>query len=477
MNPLKKYRQWLWICVVWLMIFGCSSSGSDEQADSGGIGGSGVNDGEVTAYGSIFVNGIEMHTGQAEIYVEGEYMGTGDSTAQAYLPIGQRVVIQGDISDPGNATARRVDAYYRVRGPVWEIEWVGDDSLRLDVMGQTVLVTSKTTTYGISTEDLELYMVIEVSGPVDGDGAVHAGMISLVEDQNTSVGLKGQAAEVDHGQSVFRINELRIDFSQVQIGADTPSAGETVAVQGNLSGNTLMASSVESFDDDRFDSAGQIITDGFITAALAARQWRMGVYDIQLDDDTHFETLSPEDLEAGIRVQVRGRLQNRIILATRIEPAFRVRLESNVADVDYSSGQLTLEGAPTLVISTDQLTRVRGNASELVDIFTGDHVRIFGLASGDAAVTAVEIFASPSQAQAERWVLQGPVTAVSNPMFAILSTELDTSSSDAIEFTGPDEEPLSAEEFLSAMDIGTVVRVYGQWEADQLIYQSMTIIR
>ena len=76
MNNMKRFGAWFKPCHIWLgvaallLLAGGCGSASDSLSASGGIGGSGVTVGEVSDYGSIFVNGIELDTAQAEIYLE-----------------------------------------------------------------------------------------------------------------------------------------------------------------------------------------------------------------------------------------------------------------------------------------------------------------------------------------------------------------------------------------------------------------------
>lgn len=463
------------VCISAAILYGCSS-GSDDLTASGGIGGTGVNIGDVSDYGSIFVNGMELDTNQADIFVEGAYVGTGDQVVREHLPIGQRVVVQGDISGDSHGNALQVEAFYRVRGPLWAINAIDDNTFALNIMGQTVYVNQETTFHGVSSASLTPDMVLQAAGPVDGEGAVHSGLIALQDDDGNPIGLKGPIQALNRQQHTFRINALFVDYSQ----ADAPQAllteGRAVAVQGHLSGETLLAISVQSFATNAFSSADHFIVDGFITGAITANQWQMGDYRLQFGGGTMFEGMLPEDLTAGIHIQVRGRLQNRVLQATRIALMSRVRLESNVADVDEPNGELTLEGMMPLTVHITALTRIHGNAATLGDIAPGDHVRIYGTAIDDAAFSGI-LFKAFNPAQDDRWILQGPVSSIASPQFTILGVTLDTTANEGIDFYDADGHQVTADQFLSALNAAAVVRVIGQWEANQLMYREMAVIR
>ncbi|MFZ1982934.1 MAG: DUF5666 domain-containing protein, partial [Desulfatitalea sp.] len=347
-----------------LSLFNCGS-GSEDLSASGGVGGTGVTVGEVSDYGSIFVNGIELDTQQAEIFVEGSLAGSGDQAACTHLPIGQQVVVQGSIADDSNGTALRVDAFYRVLGPVLAVEALDAQTLRLNVMGQTVFVDQATTLSGISLTTLALDMVLQISGPVDGLGAIHAGHVALVADPMTAdrqVGIKGRVELLNAPRRQFHINGLTVDYSQVQVAPELLVEERAIAVQGTFTDDILTAQSVQAFDTENYDSVDYFSVDGFITEPLTSNQWRMGDYRILIDAATWFDGLGLGDLTTGIRIRASGRMQDRLLVARRVTAATRVRLESNLATVDVANGILTLEGMADIPIHVNILTRIHGAA-------------------------------------------------------------------------------------------------------------------
>ena len=129
------------------LLVSCGGS-SDSTTASGGIGGTGATAGLVSDYGSIFVNGVEFDTGDAEIVVDGEWVGSGDQAARSNLSIGQTVVVRGPLLNENAGSATRVDAYHYVQGPVAQIESVDDNTRRLVILGQTIFADRGTTLSG-----------------------------------------------------------------------------------------------------------------------------------------------------------------------------------------------------------------------------------------------------------------------------------------------------------------------------------------
>ncbi len=464
---------------VWLMLtvllLSCGSA-TDELADSGGIGGSGVTMGAVSDYGSIFVDGVEFDTRDASIYFEDTLAGTGDAAVREHLPIGQQVVVQGNIASETAGTALTVDAFYRVLGPVATVVRIDDDTYEMSILGQTVFATPETTFSGLTASTIAPDMVLQVCGPVDEYGAVHAGHIALMAD-DTPYGLKGVVQFLNSGQHTFRINGLTVDFSQVQSAFGDVDEGQPVAVIGSLTGDTLVAASMTRFEAESFDNADVLLMDGFLTASNGQSQWRMGRYTLQFDNLTAFEGLSEEELTAGLRVRVRGRLVNKVVTAEQVNAVARVRLESKVTSVDVSSGAMLLDGLPSIPIHINALTRIHGSASVLSDVLPGDHVRVLAYALDSQQVSARSIFVSPPNTRQERFTLQGPVTSISDSQFAILGFVVDTTAATGVSFQGENGQALSAADLLASLAQGTQVRLTGAWSGMQIVYEEAKIIK
>ena len=86
----------------------------------------------------------------------------------------------------------------------------------------------------------------------------------------------------------------------------------------------------------------------------------MGTYRIRVDAATAFEGLEADDLAAGIRIVVQGRLRARLLEAHRVKVTSRVRMESNVATVDMDNRTVTLEGMAAIPIRLNILTFIHG---------------------------------------------------------------------------------------------------------------------
>jgi len=130
-----------------------------------GIGGTGIV-GTVTAFGSIWVNGLEVEVpAGAAVQVEGRRAG-----ADALL-LGQTVAVAAQPGGPTGLEARSVEVRYAVAGPVEAMGDNGGDGT-LTVLGQRVALDG-----ALVAVEPKPGAWVAVSGPRRPDGAIAAGRI------------------------------------------------------------------------------------------------------------------------------------------------------------------------------------------------------------------------------------------------------------------------------------------------------------
>jgi len=149
-----------------------SPAPSPTGGSGGGIGGSGVSSsGTIDAFGSIFVNGVEFETGEAEVILDGESVG------ESALGLGMVVLVKGTINDDGiTGTATRVIFDNEVQGPVTDIQLIDDGSSKiLTVLGVTVIVEQTGTVFeDVTFDTLASGDLLEDSGHVVRDRMLEA---------------------------------------------------------------------------------------------------------------------------------------------------------------------------------------------------------------------------------------------------------------------------------------------------------------
>ena len=175
-----------------------SCSGSDEIA---GIGGTGIVVGVITAFGSVYVNGIRFETDSSNFEVDGNATAT-----QNDLSIGMVVRIEGSINANGTTgTASSIVYDDEVQGPIEQdpVEVAGSNGNQktFTVFGQIVIVDETTTQFeGITFDSLQVNEIVEVSGFRDSSSQINASYVERKGTPNvpdsSEVELKGTISDL-----------------------------------------------------------------------------------------------------------------------------------------------------------------------------------------------------------------------------------------------------------------------------------------
>ena len=178
----------------------------------GGIGGTGISVGKITAFGSVFVNGVKFETTGATITIDGQTAMNG----QDDLEIGMIVAVEGTFNVDGvRGTAKSINFKDNLEGPVTS---VGTPAQTLTVLGQTVIVDATTDIYDangtkITFADILTGDIVEVSGFTEAAGAIHATYIKLKADEESEIEIKGTISNLNDTFHTFNIGTLIVDYS------------------------------------------------------------------------------------------------------------------------------------------------------------------------------------------------------------------------------------------------------------------------
>ncbi|MBN1662066.1 MAG: hypothetical protein JW943_00545 [Deltaproteobacteria bacterium] len=300
------------------IVVSCSGGSDGDSLAGGGIGGTGIiSVGNITALGSIFVNGIEFQTTRATVII------SGISRDEKDLHVGMVVKVEGTVNADGNTgNAARVTYDHNVEGPINRIDL---ERSKLDVMGQTVLVDAQTIIAGLGNisrlADLAADDVVEISGLTDAEGNIAATRITL-KTTGSRAGVVGRVGCMTG--TTFKINALTVDYSNAilsQFGSAGIQQGDVVDVTGYLaSPSTLIAETIEK-KNAGFKDNSDVEFEGFIDRIYYMDQsisgfsliLPFGLETVELDASTVIAGGKP--IRAGARVQVKGTIQNNMIQA------------------------------------------------------------------------------------------------------------------------------------------------------------------
>jgi hypothetical protein len=309
-----------------LLLFGfggCGGGGGTDYA-GGGIGGTGVSVGSVTAIGSIVVNGVEFDTTNADVLIGGNTMGVGDQAVRDHLRVGMVVVVDGAVhNDDVTGTASTVYFDANVVGTVESPpQSIDPNTKEIYVLGQPVIIDRSTTFEDTTFDDVAEGNFVEVSGLVrivSGEDVIYATYLRKALP-SAEVEVKGVVRGLDSSARTFTIRNLTVQYSDTTVLPDgQPGNWMLVRVTGTVGpGGELDAAKVEVAREARVANAERMDVEGFVTEVVSPSEFSVGYQQVRTDERTTFHGGGPADIAPGVKLEVKGKLENHILTARKI---------------------------------------------------------------------------------------------------------------------------------------------------------------
>jgi hypothetical protein len=446
----------------------------------GGEGGTGATDntgggdisrGQITGFGSIFVNGVEFETTDANISLDGA------SGTESDLKLGMVVTVTGTINpDRLTGTANSVSVEEVIQGLVQ----ANDNVNTLTVLNHTVELPSNVRFDGVENINGITAMAdfVEVSGYVISEGVISATRVELLNSSETKSGIFGTVSDLNNGAQTFKIGpDLTVNFSAAELSDFTNNQitnGLYVEVEGTFDTGSgiLTADSVENarISVDAFD---EIEIEGFVTRVVSPTNFVINDIPVQIDATTEFEGGSADEIVVGIFIEVDGSYIDGSLHAQEIVFDDSIRIKGAVASLGTDS--ITMAGMSGLTIRTDNLTDYDSAFPDgFADLAQGTRIRIRGFQQNNTTVVARRIDTESSGDDAS---LQGSVTAEISPgiIFAINGVAIDTR---LIPDTGfiIDGEVKNRTEFFSSLDVSEdIVEAKGVLSGGVITWESVEL--
>jgi Domain of unknown function (DUF5666) len=314
-TSLAQFMAWGLLAFLLLGPGGCDGSGGANYA-GGGIGGSGISVGAITAIGSIEVNGVKFDTTNAAIFVGDEKKGLGDQVVRSYLHIGQVVVVEGTVNED-EITGRANQVYFEanVAGSVESDPAAGE----FWVLGQPVICDSHTVVVEYaSVDDIREGDLVEVSGLVGSSGTIRATYVarkpSLAEQE-----VKGVVQDLNTSTRTFVIRNLTVHYDDTTLLPDgEPADNLLVRVVGTVQAGELDARKVELAREARAATTERMDVEGLVTDFTSPSEFSVGYQQVRTDEKTGFHGGEPADIAPGVKLEVKGKLENHILTAGKI---------------------------------------------------------------------------------------------------------------------------------------------------------------
>jgi hypothetical protein len=457
------------------LVVACGGGGG-----GGGGGGSpqiaAQNFGEITAKGSVWVNGVEFKTTGATVVMDGTQLAVGDDSK---LRVGMVVGVEGTMNDDGVGTATKVTFEDTLQGPVASKntastpDGTGGTATTLSVLGKTVLVTADTkiddSAGGTKTLDnVLLTEMVEVSGGVDDLGRIVA----------THIELKGINEISEVTGKVEALSPLRVSGVTIT-GGTLPTGtvvGSLVEVKGSFDGTTLTAATIELKTGLQNDD--NLHFEGFVTSGDSGSFVLQGHHlnqtlTVTTTGNTLFMGGVKGDLVAGTKVEVEGALTGTTIAATKVKFKENVRIEMAAgAQVSTREG-IELHFLSGVTVITDATTRMTGGLTNIID---GADLKIRGRLNRDGnkvIATRVDINNPLGLNKINDVILRGPVTAPIGSGNSSLTIAGVTISTTGVTFrpnddNGTDTLTVPSADFFAKVKVGTVVKAKGAMTADNV---------
>lgn len=370
MNSLFKRQYILGIvgAAATALLIGCSGgeSGTGIQANNQ------TSVGEITGFGSIYMNGVRYNTDGATIYID------GNQASEDSLAVGMVVTIEGSVNSDGlNGTAITVATRTEVEGLVLQNDVAGNGTI--NVMGQTVKISNDTKfkstvpTIAIVDDLVANDSVVEVSGYSDGQGNIYATYIKAIASGGSlsEIRLYGVIQDLSGtaDNSTFRIGTVTVTFNDADtnfedVTQSTLANGMYVSVEStNYNNDIVLASEIDR--EDYIDREGsEYELEGIVTeiSNLANGEFKLNGRSVRFDTATIFEGGGQADIQLEVKLEVDGKVQaDGLILADEI--SFRTESNMEIEGLVASKGDNMLTIGAT-VIMVNELTYYEDETDE-----------------------------------------------------------------------------------------------------------------
>jgi hypothetical protein len=393
---------------------------------TGGRSGTGISQGHISSFGSIFVNGVEWNLDDATVELDGQ------PASEADLRVGMVVRIDGLRSDDGlTGEADHVVFDDSIEGPVANLQDAMFGFRDFDILGVLVTIEQGYTRFdeGASFADLDDDDVVEISGFIDEFGGVRATRVERVGryPDVDEVELKGTISGLDLSNNSFWIGSVFVQYDENatefdDLGSEDDLAnGLFVEVEGSL----LQRDELDATKIEREESGvgsgdvEEVHLEGLVTNFVSQTEfWVAGV---RVDATSAAFEPSGFVVTAGARVELEGRLEGGILIADRVESEDdengdeeSVFIVGKVSAIDGAARTLELLGVS---VRAHGETEIEDESSLNVsnfgfdDIRVGDWLEVRGAPDGMDAVLAKDI---ERDDEGNDLILQGPVTQVDN---------------------------------------------------------------
>jgi Domain of unknown function (DUF5666) len=441
-----------------LLLNSCGGSSATQVAGIDGTGAAtGIAYGPITSFGSIFLNGIEYSTANAQITVDDQ------SGTESQLYVGELVTIDGVVNSDGKTgKASHVTFSGDIAGPVTQINVSAGTFV---VLGQTVLVTGSTlfddNIQPAGVTGLHAGTLVEVSGFRNAAGQVVASRVQL-EAAGASMQVKGVVQSLDTNAHTFQLNTLVVDYGSAMVSGTLANGSEAkVKGSGFTAAGALLAGGVQVSHGLGGTAAESGQIEGLITSFTSNASFVVNSQRVTTTASTTFN-LKGITLAVNVHIEVEGTFDSSgTLVATSVEarPDDSAMVTGLVESVTAATNALSILGVTVTTRSTtefqDKSVKPPPRLFNLSNVQVGDYVEVRGTASASAGLEAkVLVREKPDKSS----YLQGIATSVNSPNLTVLGVTVFTTAQTV--YTAANGTAIDAATFFS-QGVNKMVRITG----------------
>lgn len=440
---MKRFNQLGLMCLASVLLFLLSSCGGGGNSSNGGN--SKTSTGVITGFGSVFVNGVEYETDDANVSIDDE-----DST-EGELEIGQVVTIVGTVNPDGTTgTALVIKVEKMIRGIIDSIDSVNE---KMVVMGQTVIIDELTSFKDKEFADFVVGNFVDISGYLNSNGEVIATQIKYrnldASGNNDKLRLRGRVSNLDATLSTFKIGDLVINYADAQLKKmpnEGLSNGLLVSIKSRdgLVEGVLLASEVKADRKHMGDDGDEAEIKGLITEFTDANNFKVNDVAVQTNSSTQYKNGSASSLALNVKLKVEGEVdENGVLIASEVKFQIEnnVEISASVESIDVANNTITLLG---IKVALNNFTQLEDNIDEVAsgknsrffninEIQIGDFIEINGYVDSNGEVVATKLEREDEDEGENTIELKGPVDSISETSIVILGITIVFNSNTTIE--------------------------------------------
>ena len=364
-------RRWLGALALALLVFGCGGG-----VGTGGTGSFAV--GPISGFGSIIVNGVRFDDVEARVESD-----DGSPRGSDSLRLGMMVEVDADEVRNAQAAARQVRVVSELIGRVDSVD---------PLLGQLVVngLTVRTNASTVFDEQfvgglsgVMVASVIEVYG--FADGAAGAVLATRLEPRPgaTAFKFRGALSSLDRGARTFQIGSQSFSYLGLSPEPQGLANGAIVRVVVGTARNgagrwevSALAAGVPSRDGVEGEA------EGLISAYNSDADFLVN----GLPVDASGAVVQGGPLAAGLRVEVHGRLQAGVLIASTVaiereEGSGEFELHGTIDSVDPAAQTLRLRGRSEWVSTARPGLKYEGGTA--ADLQPGRRIELKGMLSTD----------------------------------------------------------------------------------------------